>query len=184
MSANATVIDAQAVPVDPTPVAAPETDVNAIVKKYVMWSAGAGLVPIPAFDMAVVAGIQAKMLKDLADHYQVDFSSQRSKVAIGALIGGIMPTQLARGFLGSIIKGIPGLGQAVGGATVSMFAAAATYAIGKVFILHFASGGTFLDFNPDSVKAYYTEQFEKGKSVAAEAIPVSEKVAPKKEKSA
>jgi len=34
-------------------------------------------------------------------------------------------------------------------------AGAATYAIGKVFVRHFASGGTFLTFNPEKVKDYY-----------------------------
>jgi len=43
-----------------------------------------------------------------------------------------------------------------------------TYAIGKVFIQHFASGETFLTFDPEKVRDYYTEMFEEGKKVAAE----------------
>ena len=33
--------------------------------------------------------------------------------------------------------------------------AGAAYAVGKVFIQHFASGGTFLTFDPEKVRAHY-----------------------------
>jgi hypothetical protein len=45
----------------------------------------------------------------------------------------------------------------------------ATYAIGKVFVKHFESGGTLLNFNVDKVKDYYNEQFKKGEKVASSA---------------
>jgi hypothetical protein len=35
--------------------------------------------------------------------------------------------------------------------------------MGKVFIQHFESGGTFLTFDPQQVRDYYAQQFEKGK---------------------
>jgi len=40
--------------------------------------------------------------------------------------------------------------------------------VGKVFMQHFASGGTFLNFNPDEVKEYYSQMFQEGKQVAAD----------------
>ena len=191
MSANAAAIGEQTAPAD-SPVAAVQTDPMQVVKKYTWWAAGAGLIPFPAVDMAAVTGVQVKMLKDLADIYKVDFPREKGKVAIGALVGGVAPTQLARGFLGSVIKGVPVLGPAVGGATVPIFAGASTYAVGRVFIQHFASGGTFLDFDPAKVRKYYSEQFERGKKVAADAPEpaaearnpevVAEKPASKKEK--
>ena len=46
-------------------------------------------------------------------------------------------------------------------------AGASTYAVGKVFVQHFESGGTFLNFDPEDVRDYYAEQFEKGKAAAA-----------------
>jgi hypothetical protein len=45
-------------------------------------------------------------------------------------------------------------------------AGAATYAVGKVFIQHFESGGTLLNFNPDSVRDYYKQELQKGKTTA------------------
>jgi hypothetical protein len=43
---------------------------------------------------------------------------------------------------------------------------ASTYAIYKVFVQHFESGGTFLDLEPAKVKSYFSEQFAKGKKFA------------------
>ena len=68
-----------------------------------------------------------------------------------------------------IIKTIPIVGQTVGMLTMPIIAGATTYAVGKVFHQHFASGGTFLTFDPNEVKSYYTEMIEKGKSVARSA---------------
>ena len=48
-----------------------------------------------------------------------------------------------------------------------IYSGAATWAIGKVFIQHFASGGTFLDFDPQKVKDYFRNLFEQGKEVAS-----------------
>ena len=50
-----------------------------------------------------------------------------------------------------------------------VMAGAITYATGKIFTSHFEAGGTLLDFNPDTMKEYYKELFEKGKTVAKEA---------------
>ena len=43
--------------------------------------------------------------------------------------------------------------------------AATTYGLGKVFALHFASGGTLLDFDPQKLRDYFAEQVEQGKKV-------------------
>jgi len=45
---------------------------------------------------------------------------------------------------------------------------ASTYALGEVFKKHFETGGTFLDFDPERLRKYYNEKFEKGKEVAEE----------------
>jgi hypothetical protein len=47
------------------------------------------------------------------------------------------------------------------------FSACATYVIGKVFIQHFASGGTLLDFNPPDYREFIKAQKEKWASRSA-----------------
>jgi hypothetical protein len=45
--------------------------------------------------------------------------------------------------------------------TMPVFSAGATWVIGKVFIQHFASGGTLLDFNPPDYREFIKAQKEK-----------------------
>ena len=56
-----------------------------------------------------------------------------------------------------------------------VFSAGATYVIGKVFIQHFASGGTLLDFNPPDYREFIKAQKEKlsARSAAPSASPAS-----------
>ena len=72
------------------------------------------------------------------------------------------------GVLSSLIKCIPLIGQTTGAVTMPVVSGASTYAVFKVFVQHFEAGGTFLDLDPSKVKAYFAEQFKKGKKVATE----------------
>lgn len=113
-----------------------------IVKNYSMWSAGAGLVPIPLVDMAAVAALELKMLKSLSAHYGIEFQTQRAKSVVSSLIGGVHGGLIT----GSILKLVPFAGSSL--LALTPFASGAiTYAIGTVFIQHFESGGTLLDFD-------------------------------------
>jgi uncharacterized protein (DUF697 family) len=146
-----------------------ELGANRIVNKFVLYSGAAGLVPIPIFDIAAITGVQLKMLGDLARNYQIPFSHDRGKSIVSALLGGLVSTKLGFGELGSLMKGVPVVGSILGMFTTTIFASAATYAIGRVFIQHFESGGTFLDFDPDKVRKYFAEEYEKAKSNPASA---------------
>src|SRR5262249_16062257 len=141
-----------------------------IVRKYMYWSMGAGLIPLPYVDIAAVTGVQIKMLADLASHYGIPFSKNRGKEIVAALIGGTLPGPIAGSMLGSAVKMVPVVGPIVGGVSVPLLSGATTYAVGKVFIQHFESGGTFLDFDPTKVKEHFQEEFEKGKVAAQEFI--------------
>jgi uncharacterized protein (DUF697 family) len=141
---------------------------NDLVKKWMWWTMGAGLIPVPFVDLAAVSGVQLKMLSDLSKLYDVKFSENKGKAIIGALLGSVVPNSLAGGGVGSILKLIPLVGTVLGGVSMSLFSGAATYAIGHSFIQHFESGGTFLDFDPVKVKDYFNAKFEEGKVVASE----------------
>ena len=132
-----------------------------IVKSHVMYSLGAGLVPIPLLDIAAVSAVQLDMLKQLAKVFGEDFKESAGKGWISAITGSTMARMGA-----SLVKTIPGIGSILGGVTMSALSGASTYAIGQVFILHFESGGDFMNFNFDRAKEIYEEQFEKGKKVA------------------
>jgi hypothetical protein len=59
------------------------------------------------------------------------------------------------------VKGVPVVGTTIGALTMPALSIGATYIIGKVFIQHFASGGTLLDFNPPDYREFIKAQKEK-----------------------
>ncbi len=50
-----------------------------IVKNYMWWSMGAGLIPIPFVEIPALLGVQLKMLADLSKEYNVEFSEEKGK---------------------------------------------------------------------------------------------------------
>jgi len=125
---------------------------------------GAGLIPFLIADIFAVSALQLDMIRQLCRAYDQDFSETQGK----AIVTSLTSSTLARLGARSLIKLIPGVGSIIGGMTVSIFAGASTYALGEVFKSHFDSGGTILDFDPDRLRKYYQEKFEKGKKVATD----------------
>ena len=135
------------------------------VKKYVWWSGGAGLIPVPGLDLVAVSGVQLKMLADVSKIYGVPFEKNCGKAAAGSLLGFVVPHTLSCGFTGSVLKTIPLVGPLIGAPSMAFFSGAAAWALGNVFIQHFESGGTFLDFEPERVREYFKEKFAEGRSM-------------------
>ncbi|MCP4697113.1 MAG: DUF697 domain-containing protein [Gammaproteobacteria bacterium] len=134
------------------------------VKNYTVSSMGTGFIPVPIMDQIVLMGIQQKMLRSLAELYNVPFSESIAKSIIKSMLKGVA----TRAMLSSFIKFIPVGGTAVGTASSLAFNGASTYALGRVFIRHFESGGTLLTFEADKFKKHFTAEYEKGKEKARE----------------
>ena len=116
--------------------------------------------------MAAVTAINLRMLREIARIYEVDFAEDRVKAALGALAGGAGAGVLAQSAVATgLLRAVPVIGQTVAALRMSVYGSAFTYAVGKVFIQHYATGGTMLDFDPARVRAFFAEQFEKGKQV-------------------
>ena len=128
----------------------------ATLHTYSAMSVATGLIPLPLVDMAGLMTVQLLMLKKLSKHYNIPFNSQRSKSAIAILASGINSGYIAA----SSSKLIPFIG-AFSIAAMPVLNGALTYAVGRVFIMHFASGGTFLDFDPVKARDYFEEQYRK-----------------------
>lgn len=136
---------------------------DSIIQNHMVWSMGAGLIPVPVADFFAVSAIQLDMIRQLAKLNDIDFSETAGKASITALTGSGLARLGARA-----IKFIPGVGSVIGGITMAVLSGASTYALGEVFKKHFETGGTFLDFDPTRLKKYYDEKFEKGKEIANE----------------
>ncbi len=132
-----------------------------IADKYRDWAFVAGVIPVPLADVAALAGVNLKMLSELSSHYGVEFKESRAKKIIGSLMGGVVPTFLAAGCLGSLIKAVPAVGTVLGAFTMPVFGAASTTALGKVFVRHFEAGGTLEDLEPEQVEESFQEELEK-----------------------
>ncbi|NBC07780.1 MAG: DUF697 domain-containing protein [Bacteroidetes bacterium] len=135
---------------------------DTIIRNHVIWSMGAGFIPVVVADVLAISALQLDMIRQMCKVYDVDFSETQGKAVVTALTS----STLARIGAGSVVKLIPVLGSIAGGAALSVLAGGSTYAIGQIFKRHFESGGTILDFDPARLKKMYQEQFEKGKKMA------------------
>jgi len=156
-----------------------------IIKNHMIWSMGAGFIPVPLLDFAAVSYIQLDMIRQLAKIYDIDFKESEGK----AIITSLTSAGLAKAGAARAIKFIPVIGSYLGGVATAVFSGASTYAIGQAFKRHFDKGGTFLDIDLNSLKKMYMDKFEKGKEIAEdfskkqqEKETIVEEVKQKKEK--
>jgi len=135
-----------------------------IIKNHMMISSGFGIVPMPIVDLVGITGTQVNMLRSLSNLYDQKFTKDLGKKAIGSLVGGGLSLPVAMG-LSSLIKFIPVIGQTSGIISMAASGGAMTYAVGKVFVQHFESGGTFLTFDPIQVREYFKSELKEGKNM-------------------
>jgi uncharacterized protein (DUF697 family) len=130
-----------------------------LVERFSLWSGAAALLPVPLVDLAAVGGVQIQMLRRISQIYGVPFSENRGKSIIAGLAGSMIPATSAIG-TASLIKSVPVIGMAISAIAMPALSAGATYAIGKAFIEHFASGGTLLDFSAGDYREFIDAQKE------------------------
>lgn len=144
-----------------------------LVSRHMLMALAVGLIPVPVVDIAALIAIQLRMLGRLAVLYDVEFSEQVGRSLIGSLLGAggsFLATKTTTRFL---FRFVPVGGWLAGAVSASVFAGASTYAVGKVFIQHFESGGTFVTFDPEMVRDYYAQQFERGSAEVAKGFPAA-----------
>lgn len=139
---------------------------EAIVRRNIYFALGAGAIPIPLLDFAAITGVQVKMLKQLSNEYNVPFFENKVKNIVGSLLSASLSVGAGTALVFSALKIIPFLGTAAGFVSVPIAAGALTYGTGRVFIQHFESGGTFLDFDPKKVREQFKAEVEQGKEIS------------------
>lgn len=137
-------------------------EAHEIVKTYVNASVGTALIPIPLVDIAALTAVQLKMLHSLSQHYQIPFVKDVGKSITASLLGGLITSSTSPSLALSAAKLLPGYGSALSLVSLTVVGGASTYAIGRVFIQHFESGGTFLDLDPEAVRSHFYREFEAG----------------------
>jgi uncharacterized protein (DUF697 family) len=129
------------------------------VERFSFWSGVAGLLPVPFVDLAAVGVLQVQMVRLISRVYDLPFSENRGKALVAGIAGTIIPASTGIG-MASVVKSVPIAGTAIGALATPALAMAATYAIGMVFIQHFASGGTLLDFEPPNYREFITREMQ------------------------
>ena len=135
------------------------TRASEVISSSVKWSIGAGLVPFPVLDLVALGAVQTRMLIDLSDVYGQPFGKESAKTIVSVLLGTLVPGAAAGAVMGSAVKTAPVGGTLAGMVSMSVFGAAATYAVGKVFTRHLAGGGRVGDFSAQSIKEDLKAEF-------------------------
>lgn len=134
------------------------------ITKHVGAAMGFGFLPLPVVDFVAITGVQMDLVYRLSRIYDVEFSTQAVRALIGSLLGASVPLQPA---LVSGLKLMPGIGTAAAFVAQPALAGASTYALGKVFVEHFESGGTLLTFDAGKMKTHFEQRMNEGKQVVA-----------------
>lgn len=139
------------------------TQAQRIVNQHVLWSLGAGAIPLPVVDVLAVTGIQLDMMIALCHHFERPFSEQWAKTIISSMWGSI-----AARYAASYIKFVPVIGTLFGGVSMAIMSGASAYALGQVFIVYLNDGKDLEDIDIEEAKQRYEQELEKGKTYATE----------------
>lgn len=146
-----------------------EEAVENLVLRHAVVSAGAGLIPLPLLDMAAITAVNLRMLKELADLHGVEFRPELARSAFASLLATAGGGLLLVGPVSSLFKAVPGVGSIVGGLASPGVMGGLTYATGKVFARHFATGGDLISFKASRFKDMFKREAKEGQEKAAAA---------------
>ena len=136
-------------------------EAESTVNSYTLASLAVGLLPGGVLDLAALAALQLSLVSSLATTYKLDFSSNVVQSLIGTLLEWTIVRSVSQP-LASLLWFVPVVGPIASAFSLSALFAASTYATGKVFTQHFATGGTLLTFDPAQVREHYEEEFQRG----------------------
>ncbi|MDR1648373.1 MAG: DUF697 domain-containing protein [Zoogloeaceae bacterium] len=144
---------------------------DAIIHRNMLWSAGAGVLPFPLFDMLALTGVQLKTISELCEVYETPFRQELFRPLVTSLIGTLGGSFAGEVVGSSIAKLVPGIGHLLGTASMSATFAGVTYAVGHLFRDHFEAGGTAADFNPLRFKDSFKAKVQEGMAKVKSAVP-------------
>lgn len=142
------------------------TRVNKLVRNHSVVSAAMGVIPMPPVAMPLILANNLKMLHKLSSIYDVKFREDAGKAFISSFLVGCGTVSISGRLIWGLSTAIPVAAPVISMVTTPVFGAAATYAIGHIFIQHFESGGTFLTLDPDKVRGHYAALFKEGEKLA------------------
>ena len=151
-----------------------------IVNKYSGLGAGAGLIPMPVWDLVAISSVNVMMIKDLYALYGVTFNEKKARTVTSLLLASLSPRLLAGITASSLVKFVPFVGGALATVSMPLLSSASTYVTGNIMISHLEQGGTLDNFDVKEHKAKFSQAVEsavtKGKGVVTKGKKVAESV--------
>jgi len=126
---------------------------SVIIRQSERLAFACGLLPVPAIDMAAVATIQLRMIRQLATCFGVDPKGGDGGPLRTAIVGALVPVSLGTTFSRSVFRHVPGLGSLLGALSMPASLAAATRIVGLLVAHHLETGGTLEDFDLRSLRS-------------------------------
>jgi uncharacterized protein (DUF697 family) len=141
----------------------PHIRAERIVKYYALGTLSALLVPTLLAEWVLLPALQLAMIHKLCDIYGQKFVVNAAKAKIAIFLAWLLTLSTTSSFSVVLRQYIPLIGTSWRRISTAFIGSASTYAIGKVFILHFEAGGTLLSLDPEKTRQYYIEQFTQAK---------------------
>ncbi|GHT93846.1 hypothetical protein FACS1894116_06740 [Betaproteobacteria bacterium] len=139
-----------------------QATIDAIIRNRVYASLAVGLVPVPLVDLAALTAVQVELLYRLSQAYNVPFKEEWGRKAVSVTLSTVVPELIAP-TLSNFVRYVPLIGQALSTASGPVIYGASTYALGRAFAKHFASGGDFLSVDFSKVGNEVKSGYEKSK---------------------
>ena len=128
---------------------------HALVRHYSILCAEAALLPVWWASSPSITGLQLKMLEEISRVYGVDFDRDKTKPMLASLGGGGLSFLISKHPISLAAKAwmlsIPVIGVPLRIGTGPAIMGAYTWLLGRAFIRHYESGGTYLDFRVTSI---------------------------------
>lgn len=135
---------------------------DAIVRRYTLIAAGVGVIPSPIVNSVGIAAMELAMIDELSKNYLYPFPTKLAAIKVFiSLVGSLGPIYLAQKSK-SVISAVPLVGHVLSATIYSLTGAISVYAVGKIFQLHFESGGTLLSKENSLLRKIFKKDVEQG----------------------
>ena len=146
-----------------------------IIKNHVLLASAAALLPYAGVDVALVASIQFRMVKKLAEAYAIPFERQEVRAVLSTLSFSAIARLFSAG-ASHLFNPNEQSGTWSKGLTRAAVMGFFTGAVGKIYGLHFERGGTLDSLDLDSFMEYAKEQVRSGELNPATIFSFSSRV--------